>query len=138
MCKANLKPEIKQIVINVKTKSMFKLLEAAIDAEDCCKEHDQKDKSRRTQTPAPSTTKGKKKEEGFNIPTSKAPRKVQDLKDEVAGKEGYERKKSFKNSFNENVEEIFKTLLEHGKLELPPSKRPSQGGRTDDPNYYPY
>ena len=83
MCKANLKPEIKQMIISVTTKSMSKLLEAAIDAEDCRKELDQKDKSSRIQTPTPSTSNGKKKEEVFNIQTSKAPRKAQDPKDEA-------------------------------------------------------
>ena len=39
--------------------------------------------------------------------------------------------------FDENVEDIFRTLLEHEKLELPSSKRSSQEGKTDDPNYYP-
>ena len=86
MCKANVKPEIKQMVISVKTKSMSKLLEAVIDAEDCSKELDQKDKSRRIQTLAPSTSKGKKKEEVFNIQTLKAPRKAQHPKDEVLGR----------------------------------------------------
>ena len=47
MCKANLKPENKQMVISVKTKSTSKLLEVAIDVEDCHKKLDQKDKSRR-------------------------------------------------------------------------------------------
>ena len=70
--------------------------------------------------------------------TSKAPKKVQDPKDEVARKEEHKRRKGIKYSFDENVEEIFKTLLEHGKLELPPSKRPNQEGRTDYPNYCPY
>ena len=138
MCKANLKPKIKQMVISVQTKSISKLLKAAIDAEDCRKKLDQKDKSRRTQTSASSTTKRKKKDEVFNIQTFKAPRKVQDPKDEVAGKEEYERGKRIKYSFDKNVEEIFKTLLEHGKLELPPSKGPSQEGRRNDPNYCPY
>ena len=46
--------------------------------------------------------------------------------------------KGIKYSFNENIEEIFKTLLEHGKLELPPSKRPSQECKIDNPNYCPY
>ena len=36
-----------------------------------------------------------------------------------------------------SVNNIFRTLLEHGKLELPSSKRPSQEGRMDDPNYCP-
>ena len=126
MNKANLKLETKQMVTSVKTKSMSKLLEGAIDAEDCRKELDQKDRSGRTQAPASSTTKGKKKQEVFNIQTSKAPRKAQDPEDEVARKEEYKRRKSIKYSFNENVEEIFNTLLEHGKLELPPSKRPGQ------------
>ena len=40
MCKSNLRPKIKQMVISVKTKSMCKLLKAAIDAEDCHKELD--------------------------------------------------------------------------------------------------
>ncbi|KAJ8635688.1 hypothetical protein MRB53_009955 [Persea americana] len=84
MCKANLKLEIKQMVVSVKTKSMSELLEAAIDAEGCRKELDQKDKSRKTQTPAPSTSKGKKKDEVFNIHTSKAPKKAQDPMDEAA------------------------------------------------------
>lgn len=42
MCKSNIKPEIKQMVVSVKTKYMSKLLEVAIDAEDYCKELDQK------------------------------------------------------------------------------------------------
>ena len=118
------------MIISVKTKSISKLLEATINAENYHKELDKKDKSRRTQTPAPSTSKGKKKEEVFNIHNSKAPRKAQDPKNEAA-REGGIRKA-------ENVEEIFKTLLEHGKLELPPSKRPNQEGRLNDPNYCPY
>ena len=40
MNKANLKLETKQMVTSVKTKSMSKLLEGAIDAEDCRKELD--------------------------------------------------------------------------------------------------
>ena len=61
MCKPNLKPEIKEMVINVKTKSMSKLQEATIDAEDCHKELDQKNKSKRIQASTPSASKGKKK-----------------------------------------------------------------------------
>ena len=73
--------------------------------------------TRRTQTPVSSTAKGKKQDEVFNIQTSKALKKVQDPKDEAARKEEYERRKGIKYSFDENVEEIFKTLLEHGKLD---------------------
>ncbi|XXG41707.1 hypothetical protein AAC387_Pa01g2119 [Persea americana] len=126
------------MVISVKTKSMSKLLEATIDAEEYHKEFDQKNKSKRIQASAPSASKGKKKEEVFNIQTSKTPRKAQDPKDEAARKEEYGRRKNAKYSFDENIEDIFKTLLEHGKLEPPSSKRPSQEGRTDDPNCYPY
>ncbi|XXG88395.1 hypothetical protein AAC387_Pa12g0609 [Persea americana] len=104
---------------------MSKLLEAAIDAEDCRNKLNQNDKSRRTQTPTPSTSKGKKKNEVFNIQTSKVPKKAQDHKDESARKEEYKRRKNIKYSFDENVKEIFRTLLEQEKLELPPSKRPS-------------
>ncbi|KAJ8649064.1 hypothetical protein MRB53_002087 [Persea americana] len=92
MCKANLKPEIKQMVISVKTKSISKLLEAAIDAEDCRKELDQKDKSRRTQTPTPSTSKGKKKEEVFNIRLQRLPERRKILRMKPARKEEYERR----------------------------------------------
>ncbi|XXG56108.1 hypothetical protein AAC387_Pa03g3610 [Persea americana] len=113
---------------------MSKLLEAAIDAEDCRKELDQKNKSQRIQASAPSASKGKKKEEVFNIEASKAPRKAQDPEDEAARKEEYEMRKNAKYFFDD----IFKTLLEHGKLELPFSKRPNQEGRIDDPNYGPY
>ena len=59
-------------------------------------------------------------------------------KDEVARKEEHEWRKNAKYSFDENIEDIFITLLEHGKLELPSSKRPSQEGRMDDLNYCPY
>ena len=75
MCKSNLKPDLKQTVINVKTKSMSKLLEAAINAEDSYKKLDQKNESKEIQASAPSASKGKKKEEVFNIQTSKTPRK---------------------------------------------------------------
>ncbi|KAJ8627547.1 hypothetical protein MRB53_020854 [Persea americana] len=126
------------MVISVKTKSMSKLLEASIDAEDCHKELDKKTKSKRIQAPTPSASKGKKNEEVFNIQTLKTSRKAQDSKDEVARKEEYERMANAKYSFDENIEDIFRTLLEHGKLELPTSKPPSQEGRTDDPNYCPY
>ncbi|KAJ8635709.1 hypothetical protein MRB53_009976 [Persea americana] len=71
---------------------MSELLEAAIDAENCRKELDQKNKSQRIQASAPSASKGKKKEHVFNIQTSKALRKAQDPKDEAARKEEYERK----------------------------------------------
>ena len=77
-------------------------------------------------------------DEVFNIQTSKVARKAHDPKDEAARKEEYERRKKIKYSFDENVEEIFRTLLEHGKLELPLSKTPTQEGRRDDPNYCPY
>ena len=126
------------MVISIKTKSMFKLLEAAIDAEDCHKELDQKNKHKRIQTSAPFASKGKKKEEVFNIQTSKTPKKVEDPNDEAARKEEYERRKNAKYSFDENIEAICRTLLENGNLELPSSKRPSQEGRTDDPNNCPY
>ncbi|KAJ8649449.1 hypothetical protein MRB53_002472 [Persea americana] len=89
---------------------MSKLLEAAIDAEDCHKELDQENKSKRIRASAPSASKGKKKEEGFNIQTSKTRRKAQDPKDEAAKKEEYERRKNAKYSFGENIEDIFKTL----------------------------
>ena len=35
------------------------------------------------------------------------------------------REKNTKYSFDGDIEDIFKTLLEHGKLYLPPSKRPN-------------
>ena len=117
---------------------MSKLLEAAIVAEDCHKELEHKYKSKRIQTSTPSASKGKKKEDVFIIQTLKTPRKAQDPKDEAARKEEYERRKNVKYSFDENIEDIFRTLLEHGKLELTPFKRLSQEGRTDDPNYYHY
>ena len=138
MCKSNIKPEIKQMVISVKTKFMSKLLEAAIDVDDCHKELDQKKNSKRIQASAPSASKGKKKEEVFNVQTSKTPRKEQDPKDEVARKEEYERGKNAKYSFDDNIEDILRTLLEHGKLELHYPKRPGQESRMDDPNYCPY
>ena len=94
-----------------------KLLEAAIDAKDCQKELDQKNMSKRIQASTSSASKGKKKEEVFNIQTSKAPRKAQDPKHEAAKKEEYERRKNAKYSFDENIEDTFKTLLEDSENE---------------------
>ena len=82
------------MVISIKTKSLSKLLEANIDAEDCQKELDQKNKSKRIQTSTPFISKGEEKEEVLNIP-----KKAEDPKDEVARKEEYERRKNAKYSF---------------------------------------
>ncbi|KAJ8633401.1 hypothetical protein MRB53_026737 [Persea americana] len=128
MCKSNLKPEIKQTVINIKTKSMSKLLEAAIVAEDCHKELEHKYKSKRIQTSTPSASKGKKKEDVFIIQTLKTPRKAQDPKDEAARKEEYERRKNVIQFFDHIsrathctkkkniVKDVFATRL-HQKIE---------------------
>lgn len=67
MCKSNLKPEIKQMVISIKTKSMSMLLESAIDAKECHKELDQKNKYKRIKASASFVFKVKKKEKVFNI-----------------------------------------------------------------------
>lgn len=92
MCKANLKPEIKQMVISIKTKSMSKLLEAAIDAKDCHKELDQKNKSKRIEASAPSTNKIKKREI-FNIQIQRLPESCKIPKMKLPGRKNIKEKK---------------------------------------------
>lgn len=62
MCKANLKPETKKIVIGVKTKSLSKLMELVNDAEECQKESELKNRTKKVQTSTSDASKGKKKE----------------------------------------------------------------------------
>ena len=80
MCRSNLDPEIGHMIISVKTKSMSKPLESAIDVEDSHKELDQKSKSKKIQASTSFISKGKKKKEVFNIQTLKTPRKARTLR----------------------------------------------------------
>lgn len=76
-------------------------------------------------------------EEVFNIQTSKRHQKNQNVKDDSAWKNKYERRKNTKYLFKEDIELIFKSLVDHNKLELLASKRPNQDGQTNDPTLVP-
>ncbi|XXG53799.1 hypothetical protein AAC387_Pa03g1834 [Persea americana] len=141
ICRNNMRAMIRSMIIGNKSKNLEELLKASMEAGIVIKDLNSHKSLRKE--PTAITTSKSKKNEVLNVQTESAFQLPKKAGNKATGKrlelsDAFKEREEKKYPFDEDVDEIFGALIVNDKLTLPDPKRLGDGGKTNDPRYYPY